>query len=90
MPIAVYFHPEAMTTEQYNAAMAGLDAAGADNPAGRVHHSCFGAPDHLMIYDIRESADAFAAFGETLGPILAEVGLDAGEPEVMPLHNHIQ
>jgi hypothetical protein len=43
-----------------------------------------------MIYDIWESADAFAAFGETLGPILAEVGLDAGEPQVMPLHNHIQ
>jgi hypothetical protein len=44
MPIAVYFHPEAMTTEQYNAAMAGLDAAGADNLAGRVHHSCLALP----------------------------------------------
>ena len=90
MPIAVYFNPEAMTVEQYDAAMAGLDAAGADDPAGRIHHSCFGAPDHLMIYDIWESPDAFAAFGETLGPILAEVVLDAGDAQVMPLQRHIQ
>lgn len=90
MAIAVYFNPDAMTTEQYDAVMAGLDAAGAGNPAGRVHHSCFGAPGHLMVYDIWESADAFEAFGGKLGPILAEVGVDTGEPEIMPLHNHVQ
>ena len=80
MPIAVYFNPEAMTSDQYDATMAALDAAGAGSPAGRIHHSCFGAPDHLMVYDIWESGDAFGAFGETLGPILAEVGVDVGEP----------
>lgn len=90
MPIAVYFNPEAMTSDQYDATMAALDAAGAGSPDGRIHHSCFGAPDHLMVYDIWESGDAFGAFGETLGPILAEVGVDVGEPDIMPLHNHVQ
>jgi hypothetical protein len=90
MAIAVYFNPEAMTAEQYDATMAALDAAGAGSPAGRLYHSCFGAPDHLMVYDVWASAENFEAFGETLGPILADVGVDAGEPDIMPLHNHIK
>lgn len=89
MAIATYFNPEAMTAEQYDRAMAALEAAGAGSPAGRLHHSCFGAPDHLMVYDIWESGEAFEAFGEMLGPIVAQLGIDVGEPEIMPLHNHI-
>ena len=89
MAIATYFNPEAMTAEQYDRAMAALEAAGAGSPAGRLHHSCFGAPDHLMVYDVWESGEAFEAFGETLGPIVAQLGIDVGEPEIMPLHNHI-
>ena len=89
MAIAAYFNPEAMTAEQYDQVMAALEAAGAGSPAGRIHHSSFGAPDHLMVYDVWESAEAFEAFGETLGPILAQLGVDVGEPEIMPVHNHI-
>jgi hypothetical protein len=90
MTIAVYFNPESMSTEQYDQTMDALDAAGAGSPDGRIHHSCFGAPDHLMVYDIWESAEAFGRFGETLGPIMARIGVDAGQPDVMPLHNYIQ
>ena len=36
-----------------------------------------------------ESQEAFEAFGATLLPILAELGVDPGEPMVAPIHNII-
>jgi hypothetical protein len=90
MTIAVYFHPEAMTAKDYDEAIGRLDAAGAGRPAGRLHHSVFGPPDRLMVYDVWDSAESLEAFGQTLMPILAEIGIDAGQPEVMPVHNMIQ
>jgi hypothetical protein len=36
-----------------------------------------------------ESQEDFDKFGETLMPILAEKGIDAGEPMVAPLHSVI-
>lgn len=89
MAIGVYFSPESMSAAQYDETMNKLEAAGASSPKGRQHHSCFGPSDHLMVYDVWESEDAFAEFGETLMPILAEVGLDPGQPDVMPIHNII-
>jgi hypothetical protein len=90
MPIAIYLHPEAMSTAQYDDIIQRLDAAGQGRPKGRTHHSVFGPDDHLMVYDIWDSQDDFDAFGQTLMPILAEVGLDPGQPDVMPVHNVIQ
>jgi hypothetical protein len=39
-----------------------------------------------MVYEIWDSPESFQAFGEVLMPILAEVGIDPGEPAVMPIH----
>jgi hypothetical protein len=90
MAIAIYFHPESMSAAQYDDIMKRLDAAGVGSPSGRVHHSCFGPADHLMVYDVWDSAESFQKFGETLMPILGEAGVDAGQPEIMPLHNMVQ
>jgi hypothetical protein len=87
MAIAMYFHPESMSADTYDEVMRRLDAAGAGSPAGRLHHSAFGPPEALMVYDVWESAEAFDAFAATLGPILEELGVRTGEPDVMPLHN---
>jgi len=43
-----------------------------------------------MIYDIWEFQADFAAFGQVMMPILAELGLDPGEPKVLPVHRLIQ
>jgi hypothetical protein len=86
MAIAVYFHPKAMTLDKFEETHRRLDEAGQAQPAGRIHHSCFGEDGDLMVYDIWESAEAFQAFGATLMPILEAVGLDAGQPSVMQLH----
>jgi hypothetical protein len=90
MPIAMYFHPESMSAAQYDEVMKRLDAAGQGNPPGWVHHSAFGDPEHMMVYDVWDSQASFDKFGETLMPILGELGIDPGQPAVMPVHNMVQ
>ena len=90
MAIAIYFHPEAMSATQYDEIMTRLEAAGSAKPKGRSHHSTFGPDDHLMVYDIWDSQEDFDAFGQTLMPILAEFGVDPGQPDVMPVHSVVQ
>ena len=90
MAIAIYFHPQSMSAAQYDEAIKRLDAAGAGNPPGRLHHSAFGPPDQMMVYDVWDSSESFEKFGQTLMPILGEIGVDSGQPQIMPLHNMIQ
>ena len=90
MSIGLYHHPEGMTKAQYDEVISKLEAVGASSPPGRAHHACFGPAGGLMVFDIWDSAEQFEAFGETLGPILAEVGIQGGAPEVMPVENVIE
>jgi hypothetical protein len=39
------------------------------------------------IWDSREQLDAF---GERLRPVLADAGIDPGEPEILDIHNIIR
>ena len=89
MAIGVYFHSGGLTTSQYDEITAELDAAGEGRPAGRIFHSTFGPSDNLMVFDIWENQQTFEEFGKVLMPILAKFGLDATEPDVMPIHNMI-
>ena len=87
MAIATYFHPQSLTAQQYDEAIRELEAAGAATPAGRVHHSCFGSDNGLMVYEVWESPQAFEDYGSVLMPILQKLGIDPGTPDVMPVHN---
>ena len=87
MAIAVYFHPAKMNAKSYDEAMRRLAEAGQGKPKGRRHHSCFGTGESLMVYDVWESQEAFDAFGAILMPILQEISLDPGQPDIMPVHN---
>jgi hypothetical protein len=60
-----------------------LRKAGAGNPSGRTYHAAFGPPEKLMVFDVWTSQAAFDKFGKTLTPILAQIGLDTGPPQVM-------
>lgn len=87
MAIGVYFHPTSLTTAQYDQAISDLDTAGAGHPAGRLHHSCFGPDTDLMVYEVWDSQEAFGEYGKTLMPILHNLGINPGTPDVMPVHN---
>jgi hypothetical protein len=49
-----------------------------------------GSGDKLQVFDIWESQQAFDKFGETMMPIVQEVGVDLGQPMVELVHNLIQ
>jgi hypothetical protein len=90
MAIGAYFSPKSMNETQYNDIMKRLTAAGAASPKGRTYHSCFGTADKLMVFDVWNSQADFDAFGQTLMPILAQVGVDPGEPQIMPIVNVVK
>ena len=89
MALAIYFSPKSMTTAKYDDVIRRLDAAGAGKPPGRTYHYCFGPSDNLQVFDVWDSQETFEAFGAVLMPILAEVGVDPGEPYIQPIHNQI-
>jgi hypothetical protein len=89
MAIGVYFSPAAMSAEKYNECIKLLRNAGAGNPTGRSYHASFGPQDKLMVFDVWTSQAAFDKFGKTLMPILQQLGVDPGQPSVMPVHKVI-
>jgi len=89
MAIGVYFAPAAMTAEKYDECIKRLKKAGAGHPTGRTYHASFGASDKLMVFDVWTSQASFDKFGKTLMPILEAVGIDPGQPTVMPMHKVI-
>lgn len=90
MAIGVYFAPPAMSAEKYDECIKLLRKAGAGHPSGRSYHATFGSKDKLMVFDVWTSQAAFDKFGKTLMPILQQLGIDVGQPQVMPVHKVIQ
>src|SRR6266516_8100321 len=89
MAIGIYFSPAAMSAAKYDECIKLLKKAGAGNPAGRSYHAAFGPNDKLMVFDVWTSQAAFDRFGKTLMPILQQLGIDPGQPSVMPMHKVI-
>ena len=52
----------------------------------RVAHVCFGTDGDLHVSEIWESSEQWEAFGEKLMPLLQEVGIDPGQPDVYEVH----
>ena len=88
--IGAYFQPVNMNVAQYEDVLKRLEAVGQGNPKGRLHHSSFGPDDHLMVFDIWDSQAEFDAFGPTLMPILSEVGVNPGTPDIMDVVNIVK
>ena len=88
MAIGVFFYPDEMTGAQYDEVLRKLEAAGQAAPKGRQHHFAFGDEESLMVVDVWDSQEDFIAFGEVLGPILEELGIEA-EPGMLELRNQI-
>ncbi len=90
MALALLFTPKLMTADQYNECIKRLEKAGAAAPKGRLYHACFGTGNQLRVLDIWESQETFEKFGQTLMPILQQLGIDPGQPAITPVHNVIK
>jgi hypothetical protein len=89
MAIGIYFSGNGMSAAKYDDCIKLLKKAGAGHPAGRSYHAAFGPKDNLMVFDVWTSQAAFDKFGKTLMPILQQLGIDPGTPDVMPVHKVI-
>jgi hypothetical protein len=91
MSVLVRFAPAgATTTEQYDETIRRLQAAGDVPPDGMEYHVCFLSHGYVRVSEIWDSQEQLDAFGQRLMPVLAEVGIDPGEPEILEIHNIIR
>lgn len=90
MAVVLRFAPQGMTAAKYDEVLKRLEQAGAGSPAGRLYHVCFGDKNDLRASDIWDSVESFERFGQTLKPILEELGIDSGDPERLEVHNIIE
>jgi hypothetical protein len=90
MALGLYFMPGSFTPARYDDTIKRLEEAGAGSPPGRLYHVAMESDGLIQVFDVRESEAAFQAFGKTLLPIMKDLGVDAGPPQVSPVHNMIK
>lgn len=90
MAVGLYFTPSGFNKDKYDEAIRKLEEAGAAAPAGRTFHVALESDGAIQVFDIWESQEESEAFGQTLIPILSELGVDPGQPMAAEVHNVIQ
>lgn len=88
MSIVVRFAPTSVSTQKYDDTVERVNAVlGEDLPDGCEMHVAFLGPDgNVRVSEIWDSREQWEAFGEKLMPLLAEAGIEPGEPEVFEVH----
>ena len=89
MALGIYFVHQGFTPEKYESTIKQLEAAGAGAPKGRTYHVALESEGAIQVFDIWESQADFEAFGQTLIPILTELGVELKDPMVANVHNVI-
>jgi hypothetical protein len=96
MAIGVYFNFENTSLEQYDEACRRMNNGQpmtklSDWPIeGCLAHAAWHEESGALgVFDVWESAEAFQRFGETLMPIIAEIGLPQAQPQIAELHNFV-
>ena len=79
-----------VTTEQYDETIRRLEKVGDWPPAGLDYHVAFKSDGKFRVSEIWDSREQFAAHGERLMPVLKDVGIEPGEPEILEIHNIIK
>ena len=94
MPIVAVFQSPSLTQEQYDETVrriAGKDRmeSPSDWPAaGLLAHITGEAANGFRVVDVWESEEAFNEFGQTLMPILQDLGIE-GRPDIYPAHSFV-
>ena len=90
MSVLVRFSPPSMTAEQYDAILTRLYEEGIHPAEGLELEVCFGSGDQMKVSVLFDSMDAFEKFGERLQPVLQELGMDPGTPDIIDVHHVIR
>jgi hypothetical protein len=90
MSVLIRFAPASLTAQQYDESVRKLEAQGNWPPDGLEYHVCFGSEPNLRVSEIWDSRGQLDAFGERLMPVLGEVGIEPGQPEILDIHNIIR
>jgi hypothetical protein len=88
--LLIRFAPPSLTAEQYDNAVRRLNEEGVFPADGLDYEICFGSGDKHKVSQVWDSKEQLDAFGARLMPILAELGINPGEPEVVEVHNIIR
>jgi hypothetical protein len=79
-----------VTTEQYDETIRRLETSGDWLPEGLEYHVAFTSDGKFRVSEIWDSREQFDAFGERLMPVLKDVGIEPGRPEMLEIHNIIK
>lgn len=90
MALGLYFTPSTFTPARYDDTIKRLEEAGAGAPPGRLYHVALESGGLIQVFDVWDSEESFQAFGATLLPIMADLGVDPGQPQVSPVRNLIR
>ena len=95
MPVVAVFQSPTLTQELYEETVRRLVPgrerleSPSDWPVeGLLAHIAGPGENGFRVVDVWESEDAFRRFGETLMPMLQEVGVE-GQPDIYPAHTFV-
>ena len=90
MSILVRFPPSGVTKQQYDDVLPRVEQSGEWPADGLEYHVAFGPEADLRVSEIWDSREQWEEFGKRLMPLLAEVGIRPGEPELFEIHNIVR
>jgi hypothetical protein len=88
--VLIRFAPPSLTAAQYDEVVSRLYADGIFPAEGLDYEICFGSGDKHKVSQVWDSHEQLEAFGARLTPILSEMGINPGEPELVEVHNTIR
>jgi hypothetical protein len=88
--VLIRFAPASLTVEQYDEAVRRIQENGEWPPDGMEYHVWFGSDGNLRVSEIWDSQEQLDAFGERLMPVLSEIGIEPGQPEILEVHNIVR
>ena len=89
MSVLIRFSPPSLKADQYDEVVRRLTEDGVFPAEGLDYEICYGSDGNLKVSQVWDTQEQLEAFGARLQPILAELGINPGEPEILEVHNII-
>jgi hypothetical protein len=75
---------------KYDESIRRLEKSGDWLPEGLEYHVAFKSDGKFRVSEIWDSREQFDAFGKRLMPVLKDVGIEPGKPEMLEIHSIIK